>query len=171
MAAAQPDPTEPPALQPYRHGAGYEPAPRWVAVLFGLGSLLFVPYIVALAFLLPSHARAAHYDAAWVGLDVFELVALAATAWCAWTRSTWIALTATAAATLLLCDAWFDVVTAHARAQRALAIASAVLVELPVAAVCVWIARHAEVVHERVTMMLWRRTARQAERLRSYEGD
>ncbi len=144
--SAAPTPRRP---RPFRRGAEDEPAPRWIAVLFAVGSVLFVPYIVTLALTLPPHARAAHYDAAWVGLDVFELVALVSTAWFVWTRSTWVALTAMSAATLLLCDAWFDVVTARPGAHRALAVASAALVELPLAAVCTWIARHAEVVHER----------------------
>ncbi|HEY5335109.1 MAG TPA: hypothetical protein VIJ71_03700, partial [Mycobacteriales bacterium] len=97
--------------------------------------------------------------------------ALAATAWCAWARSTWIALTATAAATLLVCDAWFDVVTSENGRHRMLAVAAAVVFELPLAAFCVWIARHAELVHERATIMLLRRSTRQAERLRRYEPD
>jgi hypothetical protein len=156
--------------RPFRRTSNTEPAPRWVGVFLGVCAVLFVPYIVVLAFTLPSHARAAHYDAAWVGLDVFELVALAATAWCAWTRSTWIALTSTAAATFLLCDAWFDVVTSQGE-HRSLAILAAVVVELPFAAFCLWIARHAERVHERATIMLLRRSARQAERLRRYEPD
>lgn len=157
--------------RPFRRTRNNEPAPRWVGVFLGVCAVLFVPYIVVLAFTLPSHARAAHYDAAWVGLDVFELVALGATAWCAWTRSTWISLTSTAAATLLLCDAWFDVVTSEGGRRRLLALLSAVIVELPFAAFCLWIARHAELVHERATIMLLRRSARQAERLRRYEPD
>jgi Ca2+/H+ antiporter len=174
MATSQHDPAPGPrrgTLRPFRRGTEDAPAPRWVGVLLGVCAVLFVPYIVALAFTLPSHARAAHYDAAWVGLDVFELLTLGATAWCAWTRSTWIALTATAAATLLVCDAWFDVVTSHAGEHRVLAIAAAVLVELPLATFCLWVARHAERVQERATTTLLRRSARQAEQLRAYEPD
>lgn len=136
-----------------------EPSPRWLGAVLGAGCVLFVPYIAVLASNLPDHARAAHYDAAWVGLDVFELVALVTTAWLIWTRSAWVALPATAAATLLLCDAWFDVVTAYGARHVTVAVISAVLVELPLAALCVWIARHAEVVRERATRTPPRREA------------
>jgi hypothetical protein len=159
-----------PALRaPFHRNPTTEPAPRWIGVFLALCAVLFVPYIVVLGMTLPGHATAAHYDAAWVGLDVMELIALGLTAWFAWTRSTWIALSSTAGATLLVCDAWFDVVTARGIGHLAMALAGAVLIELPMAGFCVWIARHAEVVHERATLMLLRRSAKQAEKLRAYE--
>lgn len=153
MSGSSPTASEPVAVPTGEATAGptppAEPAPRWLGLALAVGCVLFVPYIAALAYSLPDHARAAHYDAAWVGLDVFELAALVATAWLIWVRSAWVALTATAAATLLLCDAWFDVVTTHGTRRVVIAVVSAVLVELPLAALCVWIARHAEVVLER----------------------
>ncbi len=150
--------------RPHRRPRNAEPAPRWVGVLLGVLAVLFVPYIVQLALELPDRAQAVHYAAAWVGLDVMELLALAATAWFAWTRSTWVAMAATSAATLIVCDAWFDTVTA--RGDRFVAaLGEALLVELPMAAFCLWIARHAEVVADRATRQLLRRSARQAERI------
>ena len=39
--------------------------PRWVVPLFGLASVLLVPWIVLLVYLLPSAQRASHWDIAW----------------------------------------------------------------------------------------------------------
>ena len=49
-------------------------------------------------------------------------------------------MTATVTGTLLCCDAWFDVLTSRGASDVAQAVASAVLVELPIAAVCFWMA-------------------------------
>lgn len=150
--------------RPFRRSAGAEPSPRWVGVFLAVCAVLFVPYILALAFTLPVRDRVA-----WVGLDVMELAAIAATAWFAWTRSTWITVSAAVAATLVVTDAWFDVITARSGIHRVVAIAEAIVLELPFAAFCLWIARHAEVVADRATRLLLRRSARQAERLRQLE--
>ena len=46
--------------------------------------------------------------------------------------------------TLLVVDAWFDVMTSHGRDQMLSALCLGALIELPLAALCFWIARHAE---------------------------
>jgi hypothetical protein len=164
-------------VRPFHRTPPAEPSPRWVGVFLGICAVLFVPYIVQLAFQLPAHQDTSHYRAAWVGLDVMELLALAATAWFAWTRSTWIAISAAMATALLLADAWFDVVSADSMSDRVLALVEAALIELPMAAFCLWIARHAEVVADRATRLLLRRSAQQArllsdltDRMRSVAG-
>jgi hypothetical protein len=45
---------------------------------------------------------------------------------------------------MLVCDAWFDVITSRPGSEMWEAIAEAVLVELPLAAVCAFIAYDAE---------------------------
>jgi hypothetical protein len=156
-------------IKPFHRNANSEPSPRWVGIFLGVCAVLFVPYIVQLGLQLPARVRTDHYRAAWVGLDVMELLALGATAWFAWTRSTWIAISAAMATAFLVTDAWFDTVTAHSMNDRVLAIVEAVLVELPMAAFCLWIARHAEVVADRATRLLLRRSARQARRIQELE--
>ena len=151
-----------PWLRPFRRPQNAEPAPRWIGLFLGALAVLFVPYIVVLAYNLPDRTHVQHYAAAWVGLDVMELLALAVTAWFAWTRSTWIAMSATCAATLIVCDAWFDAVTARGD-QVVVSVLEAVFIELPMAGFCLWIARHAEVVADRATRLLLRRSTRQAE--------
>jgi hypothetical protein len=44
--------------------------------------------------------------------------------------------------TLLVCDAWFDVLTSRGTSAVAQSIVEALLVELPLAALCFWIARN-----------------------------
>jgi hypothetical protein len=75
-----------------------------------------------------------------------------------------VALTATAAATMLLVDAWFDVLTTPRGHGRLMSLALAGLIELPLAAICVWIALHAQYVVENRVVMLARRARRAEER-------
>jgi hypothetical protein len=101
---------------------------------------LMVPWTAYLFVVLPRTAPAAHFDLAWGGFDLALLVVLALTGWAAVRRRRWLAAVAGASAALLGADAWFDVVTAPAPAERWVALAMAVLVELPLAVVCGWLA-------------------------------
>jgi len=120
------------------------PAPRWVVPLFGLASLLLVPWVVLLVYLLPSAHRAAHWDIAWSGFDVALALLLSAVAVAAWRRSLWLEGAATAAATLLFVDAWFDVLTSSTRVELIVALVEAIFVELPLALLCLLLARDAK---------------------------
>jgi len=122
---------------------GWRP-PGWVVVLFGLAALLLVPWVVLLALALPSEHQSAHWDIAWVGFDVALAVLLLAVAVAAWRRSPWLEGAATAAATLLFVDAWFDVLTSSTRAELVVSIGEAAFVELPLAILCLLLARGAE---------------------------
>lgn len=119
-------------------------APRWVAPLFALLALALLPWAVWLARVLPDHHLSAHWNVAWAGFDLGLAAALLATAVAALRRSPWLEGSATAAGTLLVVDAWFDLLTASGGAELIVAAAEAALVELPVAVLCFWIARDAE---------------------------
>jgi hypothetical protein len=121
---------------------------RWVAPAFIFCSVVLVPWIVYLAFSLPARETSHHYDAAWVGFDVFELIALGATGYLALRRSRYLALASASAATLLVCDAWFDVLTSPRR-QMIESIVLALVIELPLAGVCGWLSYHTERLAER----------------------
>jgi hypothetical protein len=116
---------------------------RWVAPTFIVCSLVLIPWIVYLGLSLPTRQVSSHYDAAWVGFDVFELIALAATGFLALRRSRFLALPAAAAATLLVVDAWFDVLTSPGH-QMLESVLIAVFIELPLACVCGWLSYHTE---------------------------
>jgi hypothetical protein len=119
--------------------SSWRPA-RWVVPLFALAALLLVPWVVLLVFSLPSTQRAAHWDIAWAALALLLLsVAIAA-----FRRSPWLEGAATAAAALLFVDAWFDVLTSSTRTELLISSAEAILVELPLAVLCLLLARAAE---------------------------
>jgi hypothetical protein len=122
---------------------GWRP-PRWVVPFFGLAALLLVPWVVLLVFALPSAHRAAHWDIAWAGFDVGLALLLLAVAVAAWRRSAWLEGAATATATLLFVDAWFDVLTSSTQAELVVSIVEAAFVELPLAVLCLLLARDAE---------------------------
>jgi hypothetical protein len=110
--------------------------------------VVLIPWTVYLGFSLPARETSHHYDAAWVGFDVFELIALGTTGYLALRRSRYLALASASAATLLVCDAWFDVLTSPRR-QMIESIALALVIELPLAGVCAWLSYHTERLAER----------------------
>jgi hypothetical protein len=118
--------------------------PRWTAPAFLLISVLLVPWIVWLFIDLPDSTRADHWSLAWGGFDVMLALSLAGTAVAILRRSTLTAITATIAGTLLVCDAWFDVLTSKGGGDLTLAILMALLLELPLAALCFAIAHNVE---------------------------
>ncbi len=123
---------------------------RWLAPLFFVAGLGLLPWTVYLVATLPGrHLQTGYYDVAWGGFDVALAIVLAATGYGLLRRRLWVQSSATAAATLLVCDAWFDVLSASGNGERLLAILLAVGAELPTAIVCLLIARHVEEVAER----------------------
>ena len=121
----------------------WRPAP-WVVPLFMLSAIVLVPWVVFLARALPATHAAAHWDIAWAGFDFGLALLLLAVAISAWRRSPWLEGAATAAATLLVVDAWFDILTSSTQLELAVAICEAMLVELPLAVLCFLLARDAE---------------------------
>jgi hypothetical protein len=108
---------------------------RWLVLLLAITAAALVPWTLWLAVSLPERRVAHHYDVAWVGFDIGLAVAFAVTAWTAFRRSPWLIPAASATAAMLLCDAWFDIVTS-APGERLEPILLAALAELPLAALC-----------------------------------
>lgn len=115
------------------------PSRRWlrrtrevrVAVMV-MSAVVLVPWIGYLAATLPRVYVAQHWDLAWVGFDVVLLALITATAVLGYLRRQLLVLTAFAAGVLLVCDAWFDVLTAHGDDQT-WSVLTALAVELPLA--------------------------------------
>jgi hypothetical protein len=125
-----------------RWGRGRWLIPPWTApALFGC-ALVLLPWTALLFVTLPRHYEANHWAIAWGGFDIGLAVALTATAIMASRRSPFAEVTATVTGTLLVCDAWFDVLTSRGVSDTAQAVALALLVELPIAALCFWMARN-----------------------------
>ncbi|MFJ3145152.1 hypothetical protein ACIPJM_22215 [Streptomyces halstedii] len=120
-------------------GPGSQPAvgAGWLLVACGL---VLLPWLYVLATGLPETTTAARWPVAWAGLDALEAVGLIATGILAARGDRRHPTTATATATLLVLDAWFDTTTAAAGSDLATAAAMALCAELPLAALCAWLA-------------------------------
>jgi hypothetical protein len=128
---------------------------RWAGPAFVLFSVVLIPWSAYLGYTLPAREDSPHYNIAWVGFDVLLLVALGATGVFACRRSAFLAVAAAAAGTLLVVDAWFDVMTSPAGSQLIEAIVMAVVAELPLAGVCGWLSYHSEhLEEERIVLLL-----------------
>lgn len=124
----------------FRTGSGRWLVPPWIAPAFGLCVIVLVPWTGYLFGSLPPHYTANHWQIAWGGFDIGLALALASTATMIARRSPFTEVTATVTGTLLVCDAWFDVLTSRGMSAVVQASVEAVFVELPLAALCFWIA-------------------------------
>jgi hypothetical protein len=117
---------------------------RWLLFVLGGVGVALLPWSAYLSVTLPSTHAAHHWQVAWVGLDLFEAGAMVATLVAVLRRSPATAVLASIAGTALLIDAWFDLVTAGSGRDLDWALVSALLGELPLAALCFWIAFEVE---------------------------
>lgn len=92
-----------------------------------------IPWIVLLGVTLPRRYVANHWALAWVGFDVALLSVLALTAWAAWRRRQVVIIGALVTGTMLVVDAWFDIVTDSTTRDLVISIITAVFGELPLA--------------------------------------
>jgi hypothetical protein len=99
------------------------------------GVLLLSIWIGVLEAKLPRDYRAGGWRAAWVGFDIALLLVFASTAWAAWRRRQILIVCLMVLATLLCCDAWFDITLDWGTSGFMVSVLSAALVELPLAVV------------------------------------
>jgi hypothetical protein len=130
------------AVARVRRGDGTSLVPCWIAPAFLLCAVVLIPWTAVVFLTLPRHYGANHWRLAWGGFDVALVIALASTAVAVVRRSPLGEIAAAVTGTLLVCDAWFDVLTSHGTGNVLQAAGEAVLVELPLAALCFWIARN-----------------------------
>jgi hypothetical protein len=95
-------------------------------------------WTIYLGWRLPRHYVANHWDLAWVGLDVAQIMLLLLCAWAAWRGRALLIPFASSAGTLLVIDAWFDVTTARSGSIWE-SLALALFLEVPFAIVLFWI--------------------------------
>ncbi len=124
--------------RPYDHLV----ARRLTRLLVGCAAVL-VGWIGVLATTLGSAETVRHWSVTWVGLDVLEVAGLVATAVLFRLRSPLAASAGAATAALFAVDAWFDVTTAATGWPSLLAIVLALVLELPLAALCAWLSWYA----------------------------
>ena len=118
--------------------------PRWLAPLLLLVALALGPWTLYLTYSLPARHVARHYDLAWVGFDIALLTSFAVTGLCAYRSTKWLVPAAAVTGTMLLCDAWFDIVTSGGGGERLEAVLEASFGELPLALLCGYVVWDAE---------------------------
>ena len=130
---------------------------KWGLLVLGGFCLLLLPWTAYLVYALPSRHVTPHWSVVWAGFDVMmACIAL-------WTivsiirQSRYLAIAATVTGTLLLCDAWFDLLTSRPGSELLESSLMAVAGEVPLAALCFWIALDAERVCQRTAGYMQRR--------------
>jgi hypothetical protein len=110
----------------------------WLLLVVGGMAVALLPWTAYLSATLPSKHLTEHWDIAWAGLDLFEAASLVVLFVALIRRSAFVPMFAAVAGTALLCDAWFDLTTSGSGFYWALA--EALGAELPLAALCFWVA-------------------------------
>ena len=125
--------------------------PKWVMGLYILSAAILIPWTFYLANNLPQYHIAQNWDLAWAGFDAALIFVLLITILFALRRSIWLIIPATAFATMLILDAWFDVLTSRPGHPQKDAILFAVFVELPIAILTyIYIFRSVSHLHKRL---------------------
>jgi hypothetical protein len=113
-------------------------------VVFTVIGLALLPWTIWLAESLHPHHETTSWDLAWSGFDTALAISFLLTAFAAWRRSPAVGALAAATGTLLLTDAWFDIVLESHSDERRNAVLLAVFAEVPIALLCFWIAYRTE---------------------------
>ncbi len=99
--------------------------PIWAPAVLAGCTLALIPWTALLLYELPDTQVAHHWNLAWAGFDVAIAAALTATAITVLRRSGWATVAATTTGTLLIVDAWFDIVTSTSAGERWVAVGMA----------------------------------------------
>jgi hypothetical protein len=106
---------------------------RLLLVFLGAAAVFLVPWTVYLAYTLPTTFDTGQWNLAWVGFDAGLGCCFALACWLGWRRHRAAVPMLAATATLLCCDAWFDVILDTGTRDIWGSLASAVFIELPLA--------------------------------------
>ncbi|MCV7445310.1 hypothetical protein AWB91_20775 [Mycobacterium paraense] len=96
------------------------------------GSIAMVPWLGYLAMTLPQNYVAHNWTLTWIGFDVLLVGFMMATAVLGYLRRQLLVPAAFTTGVLLICDAWFDLMTAGPK-DVWLSVTTALLIEVPVA--------------------------------------
>jgi hypothetical protein len=115
---------------------------RRLFIALTVGSCVWmIPWIIYLAFTLPGNYTAGQWSATWTGFDIALLAALAGTGLAVLRKRQVAIIGMLITATLLTCDAWFDVMLSWGADEFPLSVVTALAGELPLAALCFYVAR------------------------------
>lgn len=115
------------------------------------GSIAMIPWLIYLAMTLPDSYVARNWVLTWVGFDVLLVGFMVATAILGYLRRRILMLAAFTSGVLLICDAWFDLMTAGPD-DIWLSLVTALGIEVPLA---VFMIRGAQRIMRLTMMRLW----------------
>src|SRR5271156_4561234 len=104
--------------------------------LMVVGAVGLIPWMIYLAFTLPENYVAHKWPATWIGFDCVLITFMVATAVLGWLRRELVILPGFTTGVLLICDAWFDIMTAGP-GQMWMPVLTAALLNLPLAAIMI----------------------------------
>jgi hypothetical protein len=96
------------------------------------GSIAMIPWLVYLSLTLPENYVAHNWPATWVGFDILLAGFMLATAVLGYLRRQVLLFAAFTSGVLLICDAWFDLMTAGPN-DVWLSVITALVIEVPLA--------------------------------------
>jgi len=102
-----------------------------LSVMIG-SSIAMIPWLAYLYVTLPDRYVAHNWTVTWVGFDILLVVFMLATAVLGYLRRQLLMLAAFTSGVLLICDAWFDLMTAGPK-DLWLSVTTALLIEVPLA--------------------------------------
>ncbi|MDE3206805.1 MAG: hypothetical protein KGQ66_21575 [Acidobacteriota bacterium] len=102
-----------------------------------VGAVALLPWIAFLAASLPRSHSVTTWNVTWVGFDVVLAACFGVTGWLLLHRRRMAILGLGVTATLLSCDAWFDVSLGWGSSEQLWALVSAALFEVPIAVLMV----------------------------------
>ncbi len=115
------------------------------------GSIALVPWLGYLSVTLPANYVAHNWPTTWIGFDILLIGFMVATAVLGYLRRQLLVPAAFTTGVLLVCDAWFDLMTAGPKDLR-LSLITALLIEVPLGVFMIFSAQRLM----RLTMMrMW----------------
>jgi hypothetical protein len=114
-------------------------------------SVAMIPWLVYLSVTLPQNYEAHNWPATWIGFDVLLVAFMLATAVFGYLRRQVLLFFAFTSGVLLICDAWFDLMTAGPD-DLWLSVVTAMLIEVPLA---IFMIRGAQRILRLTMMRLW----------------
>jgi hypothetical protein len=115
------------------------------------GSIAMVPWLGYLSWTLPANYVAHNWTLTWVGFDILLVAFMLATAIFGYLRRQVLLFAAFTSGVLLICDAWFDIMTAGPD-DIWLSMVTALLIEVPLA---IFMIRGAQRIMRLTMMRLW----------------
>jgi hypothetical protein len=100
------------------------------------GAIALIPRTIYLALTLPDNYVAHNWPATWIGFDCVLITSMIATAVLGFLRRELVILPGFTTGVLLICDAWFDIMTAGPH-QVWLSVGTAALINVPLAAIMI----------------------------------